>query len=67
MRFARSPQLLEEIARFRLRSACRDCFFFVMAEQRCAHGWPSADQQRDPLEEDGAPAAIAFCKEFELR
>jgi hypothetical protein len=59
-----------EIRRFALRSACRDCFFFVEKTQRCAHEWPVLEQNRWPLDGvDGSEPAdeISLCKEFELR
>lgn len=71
MRFPLTDALIDEAERFSLRSSCRDCFFFVAAEERCAHDWPDEGQRRWPLdapEPDGSrPAFVAFCKEFELR
>jgi hypothetical protein len=74
VRFPITARLLEEAERYQLRSACRDCFFFVRrageAEPRCAHEWPDRGQGRWPLDApdaDGAvPTEAAFCKEFEL-
>lgn len=71
MHFPLTDALLEEAERFALRSACRDCFFYVAGEQRCAHEWPEEGQARWPLDAllpDGSrPETAAFCREFELR
>jgi hypothetical protein len=71
VKFPLTEQLLEEARRFELRSACRDCFYWSERRGACWHGWPDEGQRRWPLDapgEDGArPAAVAFCKEFELR
>ncbi|WP_428264688.1 hypothetical protein [Haliangium sp.] len=71
MRFPLTDQLIEEAARYELRSACRDCFFYVPDQARCAHEWPDVGQGRWPLdapEPDGSrPGEAEFCKEFELR
>ena len=71
MKFPLTEQLLDEARRFELRSACRDCLFWIERRGECAHGWPDEGQRRWPLDEpgvDGArPAEVAFCKEFELR
>jgi hypothetical protein len=71
MRFPLTDALIDESERFSLRSSCCDCFFFVAAEERCAHDWPDEGQRRWPLdapEPDGSrPESVAFCKEFELR
>jgi hypothetical protein len=71
MLFPLTDQLLDEAERFALRSACRDCFFYVAGEERCAHEWPDEGQRRWPLdapEPDGSrPANVAMCREFELR
>lgn len=70
MKFPLTEQLLEEARRFELRSACRDCFFWIARRGECAHGWPDEGQRRWPLdapEPDGTrPTEVAFCKEFEL-
>lgn len=70
MKFPLTAQLIEEARRFELRSACRDCFFWVGG--RCAHGWPDEGQARWPLDAidprtGAAPTEVAFCKEFEPR
>lgn len=71
MRFKLTNQLVEEARQFELRSACRDCWFWLPARGACLHGWPDEGQRRWPLdaaEPDGAtPTEVAFCKEFELR
>lgn len=71
MKFPLTEQLLAEAARFGLRSACRDCFFWRPERDACAHDWPDEGQRRWPLDApgpDGArPTEVAFCKEFELR
>jgi hypothetical protein len=69
MRFLADARLLDEARRYELRSACRDCFFYVRAEGRCAHGWPPGDQTRTVAEAaatSGEAAGVSFCKEFEL-
>lgn len=70
MHFPLTDELVAEAERFSLRSACRDCFFFVAAEHRCAHEWPDEGQGRWPLaaltEAGERPETAAFCKEFEL-
>jgi hypothetical protein len=69
MRFPLTQQLLDEAERFQLRSACRDCFYFV--DERCVHEWPNEEQRRWPLDAPGPdgerPTTVGFCKEFELR
>lgn len=69
MKFPLTDQLLDEARRFELRSACRDCFFWIGG--KCAHDWPDEGQRRWPLDAplaDGSrPSEVAFCKEFELR
>ncbi len=71
MRFPLTPQLVDEAARFALRSACRDCLYWRAAAGACLHGWPDHGQGRWPLDAplpDGtAPTEATFCKEFELR
>jgi hypothetical protein len=70
VRFPLTRELIDESERFNLRSACRDCFFYVPSERRCAHEWPDRGQSRFPLdapEADGSrPTEVEFCKEFEL-
>ena len=70
MKFPLTAQLVDEAKRFGLRSACRDCFYFVGG--KCAHDWPDEGQSRWPLDAPDpvtglAPTEVAFCKEFELR
>jgi hypothetical protein len=69
MKFPLTVQLIDEARRFELRSACRDCFYWV--QEKCAHDWPDEGQARWPLDapgEDGVvPSHVAFCKEFELK
>jgi hypothetical protein len=76
VKFPLTEQLIEEARKFELRSACRDCFYWVGrgrdADERCAHDWPDEGQRRWPLDAvDPAtgerPTHAAFCKEFELR
>ena len=71
MRFLLTAQLVDEARRFALRSACRDCFFWLAGEGRCAHDWPDEGQRRWPIDAPDAtgerPTEVAFCKEFELR
>jgi radical SAM protein with 4Fe4S-binding SPASM domain len=71
VRFALTEQLLDEVRRFELRSACRDCFYWRAAHGGCAHDWPDEGQRRWPLDAPNAdgtrPTEVAFCKEFELR
>lgn len=71
MQFPLTDRLVDEARRFELRSACRDCFFWLPARAACLHGWPDEGQRRWPLDAraDGepAPTTAAFCKEFELR
>lgn len=70
MKFPLTDQLIEEAKRFELRSACRDCFFWIEGKGECAHGWPDEGQRRWPIDrpdETGQrPTHVAFCKEFEL-
>jgi hypothetical protein len=70
MRFTVDARLLDEARRYELRSACRDCLFYVRAEGRCAHGWPPGNQTRTVAEAAAASskeaASVSFCKEFEL-
>ncbi|MCX5747859.1 MAG: hypothetical protein NT062_35795 [Proteobacteria bacterium] len=70
MKFPLTDQLIAEARRFELRSACRDCFYFVGGA--CAHAWPDEGQGRWPLDAvdpaTGArPEFVSFCKEFELK
>lgn len=72
MKFPLTAQLIEESRKYELRSACRDCFFWIEPEQNCAHGWPDEGQRRWPLDAPDPvtgekPTEVAFCKEFELR
>ena len=71
MQFPLTDRLIDEARRFELRSACRDCFFWLAERGACLHGWPDEGQRRWPLDAhaDGAPppTTAAFCKEFELR
>ena len=72
LRFPITPTLLDEAARYQLRSACRDCLYWRERAGECLHGWPDEGQRRWPLDApDPAtgepPAEAAFCKEFELR
>ena len=71
MQFPLTNQLIDEARQFELRSACRDCFFWLRDRGACVHGWPDEGQRRWPLDaigDDGqAPSTVAFCKEFELR
>lgn len=70
MRFPLTEQLVREAEQFALRSSCQHCFYYVKAEERCAHEWPDLGQSRWPLDspdENGErPADAEFCKEFEL-
>jgi hypothetical protein len=69
MRFPLTDGLLEEVARFQLRSACGDCAH-VRRSGACGLGWPNDEQRRWPLDapdDRGArPDEVHFCKEFEL-
>lgn len=72
LRFPLTPTLLDEAARFELRSACRHCLYWVERRGECLHGWPDEGQRRWPLDAPDpatgeAPGEAAFCKEFELR
>lgn len=72
MKFPLTAQLVEEARRYQLRSACRDCAFWLARRGACAHGWPDEGQRRSPLDAcdpvtGEAPTLAAFCKEFELR
>lgn len=70
MRFPLNQALLDEAARFHLRSACCDCAHVRRESGACGLGWPNEEQRRWPLDapgEGGAPPLDAhFCKEFEL-
>jgi hypothetical protein len=72
LRFPITPALLVEAERYQLRSACKDCLFWIARTSECLHGWPDEGQRRWPLDapdaETGeAPTEAAFCKEFELK
>ena len=72
MRFPLTHALIDEARRHELRSACRDCLFWLERRGECLHGWPDEGQRRWPLDApDPAtgerPAETAFCKEFELK
>lgn len=70
MQFPLTEVLIDEASRYRLRSACGDCLFFIPAEGVCAHGWPTDAQRWDVVElaraRPGESAEAPFCKEFEL-
>jgi hypothetical protein len=72
VRFPLTALLIEEARRYELRSACRDCFYWVRSREECLHGWPDEGQRRWPIDAADevtgeAPTEVAFCKEFELR
>jgi len=72
MRFPLTAQLVDEARRFELRSACRDCLYWLASKNECLHGWPDEGQRRWPLDAPDPttgepPTEVAFCKEFELR
>lgn len=72
VKFALTPRLIDEARRYQLRSACRDCFFWLERQGACLHGWPDEGQRRWPLDAADpttgeVPTDAAFCKEFELR
>jgi hypothetical protein len=57
----RDARLDEEAARFGLVRHCEDCALYDGAEDRCAHGYPTAPHRK------GADARIVmFCKDFEV-
>ena len=69
MRFPLTATLIEEARRFELRSACRDCVFWLERRGECLHGWPDEGQRRWPLDAPDpvtgeAPTEAAFCKEL---
>jgi hypothetical protein len=70
VRFPLTDQLLDEAARFQLRSACPHCLHQRRSDGSCTLGWPNQEQRRWPLDApdpDGArPTEVSFCKEFEL-
>lgn len=61
MRSPRTPRLLEEIDRYRLRFTCEDCAQLEPGTETCSLGYPNAMHKRD-----ADPDEIVFCKEFEL-
>lgn len=63
MRFPLSDEDRNEMERYQLRSSCVHCFFYVQAEKRCAHEWPSEQQAQWPLSD---ASEMSLCKEFEL-
>ena len=72
MRFPLTPTLVDEARQHELRSACRDCLFWLARRSECLHGWPDEGQRRWPLEAPDpvtgeTPIEAAFCKEFELK
>ena len=70
VKFPLSEKDRAEIVEFQLRSSCVHCFFYRASEARCAHEWPSEEQEKWPLAgEDGSDChdEISLCKEFELR
>ena len=72
MKFPLTQQLIDEAKKFELRSACRDCFFWLEKQGECMHEWPDEGQRRWPLDAPDpvtgeTPTEVAFCKEFELR
>jgi hypothetical protein len=72
VRFPLTPELVQEARDFELRSACRDCLFWLERKGECLHGWPDEGQRRWPIDAadpvtGAAPTEVAFCKEFELR
>ncbi len=72
LRFPLTSTLVDEARQHELRSACRDCLFWLARRGECLHGWPDEGQRRWPLDAPDpvtgeAPAEVAFCKEFELK
>ena len=47
-----------------LRWSCEDCALFDEANERCAHGFPTAEHRRAHNERT---SLLVFCKDFELR
>ncbi len=74
MKFPLTETLAREANRFQLRSACGDCFYYLAAEDACAHGWPVSEQKhgvedvvaRAADARAAGPSEATFCKEFEL-
>jgi hypothetical protein len=72
VKFPLTAELIDEAARFELRSACRDCFHWSVRRNACRHDWPDEGQRRWPLDAPDPvtgerPTEVAFCKEFELK
>ncbi len=72
MKFPLTSELVDQARTYQLRSACRDCFYWLERRGECLHGWPDEGQRRWPLDAVDpttgvAPTEVAFCKEFELR
>lgn len=67
MTFTLNERLIAEAKRYRLRSACPDCLFFVAEGAHCLHGWPNRNQRWDVSEAAAENSeTVSFCKEFEL-
>jgi hypothetical protein len=62
-----TPEVREEIRRFRLVFTCEDCAHFVAGEAVCDLLYPTEPHRRSTVEakEDGDP--LLFCKMFEAR
>jgi hypothetical protein len=69
VRFPLTDELLAQVDRFQLRSACPHCRH-QLGDGSCGLGWPNEEQRRWPLDApdpDGRrPTEVHFCKEFEL-
>jgi hypothetical protein len=64
MKLKRTPEFLEEAARFGLRHHCEDCVLYDAERalgDRCAHGFPTTEHAKDP-----DATELVFCKDFEV-
>jgi hypothetical protein len=54
----------DQRGRYRLRFNCEYCALFDDVNERCAHGYPTAEHREKHY--DDPNARIVFCKHFEL-
>jgi hypothetical protein len=63
--FQKSPQLLADIAEFRLAFTCEDCRHFRAADDSCDLLYPTGPHRRATFDTAKEGDAVLFCKVFE--
>ncbi|MBI1948480.1 MAG: hypothetical protein HYS27_22530 [Deltaproteobacteria bacterium] len=62
-----TPELKEEVARFRLAFCCEHCLHFADEPGACDLLYPVAPHRRAAFERPPPGARLVFCKMFEAR